>query len=89
LLIFLTPHVAQQPETLKGMARDEMDGTRLTPNAVEPGTFEEHMRGMNRGDVPETRPAAPATQPVIEMGPPATQPSEAAGPTTIGPIRLP
>ncbi|MDB5289423.1 MAG: gspD 1 [Phycisphaerales bacterium] len=89
LLIFLTPHVAQQPETLKPMSDDEMRGTKLTPHAVEPGTFEEQMRGMHRGDVPETRPAAPATQPVIEMGAATTQPSDAAGPTTIGPIRLP
>ncbi|HWE93273.1 MAG TPA: secretin N-terminal domain-containing protein [Tepidisphaeraceae bacterium] len=64
LLIFLTPHVAQQPDTLKVMSQDEMRGTKLTPNAVEPGTFEDHMRGMHRGDVLEV----PASQPA---GPPA------------------
>ncbi|MDB5302615.1 MAG: gspD 1 [Phycisphaerales bacterium] len=89
LLIFLTPHVAQQPDTLKPMSEDEMNGTKLTPNAVEPGTFDDHLRGMRRGDVPETRPAFPATQPLIEMGPPASQPADGPGPTTIGPIRLP
>src|SRR5665213_3543712 len=46
LLIFLTPHVAQQPDFLKDMAADEMRGTKLTPNAVSPGMFQEHMRGM-------------------------------------------
>ncbi|MDB5332288.1 MAG: gspD 1, partial [Phycisphaerales bacterium] len=89
LLIFLTPHVAQQPETLKPMSQDEMNGTKLTPNAVEPGTFDDHLKGMNRGNVPETRPAPPATQPFLELAPPATQPSANFGPTTIGPIRLP
>ncbi|HZL34731.1 MAG TPA: secretin N-terminal domain-containing protein, partial [Tepidisphaeraceae bacterium] len=39
LLIFLTPHVAQQPDFLKDMAADEMRGTKLTPNAVSPGMF--------------------------------------------------
>ncbi|MDB5332402.1 MAG: gspD 1, partial [Phycisphaerales bacterium] len=73
LLIFLTPHVAQQPDTLKSMSQDEMRGTKLTPNAVEPGTFEDHMRGMHRGDVLE----APASQPA---GPPAPLPATPAGP---------
>jgi len=49
LLIFLTPHVAPQPDLLKPMSKDELKGTRLTPNAVEPGTFDEHLRGMERG----------------------------------------
>ena len=77
LLIFLTPHVAQQPETLKPMSDDEMKGTRLTPRAVGPGTFDEHMRGMNRGNIQET---LPATQPSsLQFAPdtgPATQPTE-------------
>ena len=49
LLIFLTPHVALQPQTLPGMSEDEMRGTKLTPNAVEPGAFQEHFKNMNRG----------------------------------------
>ena len=56
LLIFLTPHVAQEPDVLKPMSQDEIKGTRLTPNAVEKGTFDEHLRGLQRG---ATQPAAP------------------------------
>ena len=63
LLIFLTPHVAHQPEALRPMSADEMRGTKLTPNAVAPGTFQEHMRGLERGHVPQTQPAEP-TAPV-------------------------
>jgi type II secretory pathway component GspD/PulD (secretin) len=70
LLIFLTPHVAQQPSTLKPMSEDELRGTKLTPQAVEPGTFDEHMRGLERGGATErpdptptpTRPPQPQTQ---------------------------
>jgi general secretion pathway protein D len=59
LLIFLTPHVAQSPDYLKPMSEDEMEGTKLTPNAVAPGVFQEQMRGMKRGAVtqPTTAPA--------------------------------
>ncbi|MDB5289316.1 MAG: putative type secretion system protein [Phycisphaerales bacterium] len=71
LLIFLTPHVAQQPDTLKPMSDDEMRGTKLTPNAVQPGTFDDHMRGMRRGDVPEPSGTGPATQPAV-VTPPIT-----------------
>jgi type II secretory pathway component GspD/PulD (secretin) len=49
LLIFLTPHVASSPEVLSGMTDDELQGTKLTPNAVDPGMYEEHMRGLQRG----------------------------------------
>jgi general secretion pathway protein D len=65
LLIFLTPHVAQQPAILKPMTQDELKGVKLTPNAVEPGAFQEQMEGMQRGttqpaDVPgPTVPRAP------------------------------
>ena len=62
LLIFLTPHVAQQPDTLKPMSADEVKGTQLTPRAVAPGTFQDHMEGMQRGGVAPT--TSPATQPV-------------------------
>ena len=59
LLIFLTPHVAAQPEALKPMSADELKGTRLTPNAVQPGAFDEQMRGMQRGTIygPTTGPS--------------------------------
>lgn len=82
LLIFLTPHVAQRPETLKAMSADEVNGTRLTKHAVEEGAYKEHMQGMQRGATPHevtTRPAAvdiatpPSTQPFhgITIGEPA------------------
>jgi general secretion pathway protein D len=61
LLIFLTPHVAQQPDALKPMSADEMKGTTLTPRAVGPGTFEDHMRGMQRGATQPT--SLPTAQP--------------------------
>jgi general secretion pathway protein D len=56
LLIFLTPHVAQRPESLQPMSEAEAGGTKLTPRAVAPGVFEEHMEGMRRGQSPDTRP---------------------------------
>jgi general secretion pathway protein D len=49
LLIFLTPHVAMEPERLQGMSQDEVNGLKLTPDAVQPGTFQEQMQGMQRG----------------------------------------
>jgi Flp pilus assembly secretin CpaC len=49
LLIFLTPHVASGPENLQGMTDDELRGTKLTPNAVDPGVYEEHRIGLQRG----------------------------------------
>jgi general secretion pathway protein D len=61
LLIFLTPHVAARPESLQPMSDEEAAGTKLTPNAVAPGTFKEHMDGMQRGRSPETRPTGPVS----------------------------
>jgi len=49
LLIFLTPHVAQKPGALKAMSEDELSGSQVVPEAVAPGAFEEHIRGMQRG----------------------------------------
>jgi general secretion pathway protein D len=62
LLIFLTPHVAQAPQALQPMSADESRGLRLTPSAVSPGTFEDHLRGMERGSAgstPQTQPSEP------------------------------
>ena len=61
LLIFLTPHVAARPDQLTGMSADEQDGTKLVPNAVYPGGFDEHMQGLKRGatTLPATREARP------------------------------
>ena len=61
LLIFLTPHVAQQPESLQPMSQDELKGTKLTPGAVEPGTFDEQIRGLQRGAGPVTKPTTKPT----------------------------
>jgi general secretion pathway protein D len=49
LLIFITPHVAQQPGQLKAMTEDELRGTKAVGHAVEEGAFKEHMQGMQRG----------------------------------------
>ena len=54
LLIFMTPHVATQPESLTTMTEDEKAGMKIVPEAVEKGTFQEHMRGMQRGEAPST-----------------------------------
>jgi len=76
LLIFLTPHVAPVPESLRHMSSDELRGTTLTPNAVAPGTFQEHMRGMQRGGAVPTQPAtAPATAPPAVPATPTTNPA--------------
>ena len=60
LLIFLTPHVAESPEMLKGMSESETAGTKAVQNAVEPGAFQEHLEGMQHGAA--TRPAAGAAE---------------------------
>ncbi len=52
LLIFLTPHVAQVPEDLPGMSAGEMSGTKVIKGAVEPGAFEDQMKGMRQGGAP-------------------------------------
>jgi general secretion pathway protein D len=49
LLIFLTPHVALRPDLLPAMGQDELNGTRLMPNAIAPGAFNEHLKGLRRG----------------------------------------
>jgi type II secretory pathway component GspD/PulD (secretin) len=49
LLIFLTPHVASSPDKLPGMSEDETRGTKLLDRAVEPGAYESHREGLQRG----------------------------------------
>jgi len=80
LLIFLTPHVAQEPGELDTMTGQELRDTRLTPKAVAPGMFDEHMQGMKTGELPRTQPATRPDSSVLEvpMRPiyrPATQPA--------------
>lgn len=62
LLIFLTPHVASEPELLERMSEEEVDGTKLIPNAVKPGVYDEHRRGLDRG-----RTAPPRSESVPEV----------------------
>jgi type II secretion system protein D len=88
LLIFLTPHVAQRADALEPMSKDDQKSMRLTPRAVEPGTFEEQMRGMERGHVPQTQPTQPAS-PVnsIDLSePPDKRPTR---PVDLGPSTQP
>ncbi len=81
LLIFLTPHVAQLPEELSEMTGQEVKDTRLTPKAIAPGQFDEHMKGMQTGEVSQTQPTTRPDNSVLEvpMRPtyrqPATQPA--------------
>lgn len=49
LLIFLTPNVAMTPDLLQSMTNDEEKGLKLVPNAVQPGTYEQNIEGMQRG----------------------------------------
>ena len=58
LLIFLTPHVATRPDFLKAMSKDELQGAKIVPNAVDKDAFRDQLEGLRRGS---------ATQPV---GPP-------------------
>lgn len=79
LLIFLTPHVALQPGLLQSMSEKEKGTLKLTPNAVDPGVYQEHMNGMRTGEMPQTQPAYPgAENPVthIPLERPGTMPSQ-------------
>src|SRR5690606_33875570 len=79
LLIFLTPHVATDPDLLEDMADQELDGTQLVPNAVSPGTFRDHMEGLQRGDVggADNYDAPPDRR--LDPSPSATQPGSGRG----------
>jgi type II secretion system protein D len=65
LLIFLTPHAVMEPAGLLKQSKDEVGGLKLTPNAVEPGTMQDQLRGMSRGSttVPSTPLPLPPTKP--------------------------
>jgi general secretion pathway protein D len=56
LLIFLTPHVALQPEELKAMTKSEQSGTKIVQDAVDTGAYKNHLHGMKLGA--STRPAS-------------------------------
>jgi len=67
LLIFLTPHVAGDPDNLKEMSRQETEGTKLVPNAVDPNAFQEHKDGLQRGHNPDPVVPAATTRQIERM----------------------
>jgi len=52
LLIFLTPHVAKQPEDLVSMSENEEKNTKEIRGAIEPGAYDDQMKGMRQGGTP-------------------------------------
>jgi general secretion pathway protein D len=74
LLIFITPHVALQPDELQDMSKQEKAGLKIVPNAVAPGLFDEHMKGLERGA--STRPAIVAPDvSTVDVTVPTTEPA--------------
>ncbi len=74
LLIFLTPHVAEDPDQLDGMSKDEVDSTKLLPGAVAPGVYDQHREGLKRGETTAQPPST--TQPQQPQQPQQQQPDE-------------
>ncbi len=48
LLIFLTPHVAQEAAALTPISEGETNCLKLVPHAVQPGTYDEHRDALAR-----------------------------------------
>ena len=72
LLIFLTPHLAQQPEALQKMSNSEVTGTVEAPTAVEYREFRRYMDGLRLGKNPTTGATQPAS---VDIKPePSTKP---------------
>ena len=44
--------MAASPDVLDGMSKQESDGTRLLPGAVGPGVYQDHLKGLERGEPP-------------------------------------
>jgi len=65
LLIFLTPHVATDPDNLPAMSEDEMAGSKSVRQGPQSRAFEEHMEGMRRGAAPKP----PGEEPPAEEPP--------------------
>lgn len=65
LLIFLTPHVASMPDALSDITKQEVDGTKLVPGAVDPKSYKDHREGLDRGAVqnPDRSPEFKLPQP--------------------------
>ena len=82
LLIFLTPHVAKVPEDLAAMSASEQAGTKAVRDAVEPGTFDDHLKGLQRG---AATPQPEGLRPQPSPAPPAGHsPTAGEGPTDDG-----
>ncbi len=85
LLIFLTPHVASDPSLLGPMGDEELEGTQLIPNAVQPDMFKKHMNDLQRGrtaDQPRVVPddtAEPRDPESIEERGATVEPSDRRG----------
>ncbi len=63
LLIFLTPHVAEQPDHLAAMSADETADLKAVREAGGSGAFEEHLDSMKRGATPKPDGGDDAPQP--------------------------
>ena len=46
---YRTLKVARAPEVLKGISEGELKGTEVIPDAVQPGAFDEQMKGIKQG----------------------------------------
>jgi general secretion pathway protein D len=79
LLIFLTPHVAQRPDLLQNMSKQEIEGSKLVPGAVDANAFQEHKDGLQRGAT-TVEPSKPLTVPPLTNPPPQPRRDEADKP---------
>ncbi|MCM8768120.1 MAG: type II secretion system secretin GspD [Candidatus Omnitrophica bacterium] len=55
LLIFLTPHVAAQPDKLQGLSSVEVEGSHRLKKAVTEGTFDKHLELMQKKPLEESQ----------------------------------
>ncbi|HEX8913400.1 MAG TPA: secretin N-terminal domain-containing protein, partial [Humisphaera sp.] len=84
LLIFLTPHVAQQPDHLQGATDQIRDGLKIAPHAVTDGMFDNIVdKEQSRGDMPVTRPTNPNDVSKTFPLPPIRQRSQQGGGTGV------
>ncbi len=83
LLIFLTPHVAHIPDVLKCMTEQEKSGLKIVPKAVAPGVYEEHLEGLERGDMSHDPDNVPKPAEIVDPVTPVIPPhaKETAPPT--------
>jgi general secretion pathway protein D len=79
LLIFLTPHVAQRPDMLQNMSKQEIEGSKLVPGAVDANAFQEHKDGLQRGAT-ILEPSPPLTTPQPNNPPPQPRTDEPRDP---------